>query len=118
MSRAGLDALVDRLAEDPSLMAELVARIGRRAGDEAILAIINVGARHGFEIQFAEARALQAQLRARDAAPAGDAEAEERDLDDEELQAASGGITAPGAAVDPALVERLPRSLAELLKRG
>ncbi len=58
MHRNAMTAFIERLARDEALLARLRDRIGDRRGDQAILAMIDLAVQNGFEIWFAEARAL------------------------------------------------------------
>ena len=64
MSRrpSDLDRVLDRLGSDPAFFAECRTAVRAKQGDEAILAMVSVVARHGYLVTFEQAR--QARRRA------------------------------------------------------
>lgn len=117
MPKKTMAAFVEALGRDEILMCRLRDRVGGRQGDQAILAMVDLAARHGFEIFFADARALRDRI----FAEAGDVhDGGDRDLDNDEVAglaagvAGRGGDTGKGAAALPA---RLPSGLVDLVRR-
>lgn len=53
--RSDLEAIVDRFNADPEFFAACRSKIRGKLGDEAILAVMNFAALHGYEITFREA---------------------------------------------------------------